>query len=886
MSSLLERALKIQIWLRDPNQFFRDVTGLEPSKYQKEILDWCKDLDNSKLIIVAGTGSGKSVTPDTVVPVIIDNGLHNVPIGSLDNISNGSTFSVNKNGKVEILPIEHVIKLRHTGKIFNIKTNTGRTIRVTPDHGLLTFKNGEIERIAASDVEIGTLMPIMESIDVPVMHTTTTIGNKEVELDWDLGFLIGSYLAEGSIGNGKNGPAFVSITNGTQLFRDKLETVTKNTIGCTIHHYRDKRTENVCNSNITNAVFARYIYDNFSKTHTKKIAGWAFLSPIEFRKGLLSGYFTGDGEYNRDSVDCTSVSMELRNGIGMILSSMGVTYSIGDRIIEGKKYYRLSIGKPTLRNFIDITELYDSTKQNKVNTEHTGQDYRLVPMDRSCNYLLKGMKRKERNNNPIYTEIKRGYAGKNTLSKQLSTIGKDYDWLHTDVFFDKIVSIEKEDYDGWVYDIDTGDNTFCTSNGLFVHNTFLLAVLALWTVLCMPSVTGRNVKIAIASGGLTQAKRVYDYIVQFCNYNKMVMEWVKGEPLKTQVTFKDNSWIAPMASSSSQLYNLHADVFIIDEAAVAGDEVIEHSPRVVGSSTPNRIIISGHFIDDPKVYISKFAEIWQNDEDYPEFGTTDEPKSEWKRIHFTSMDAPWMSTIEIETARKLYSREKFDAVFKGILPELTGTLFDLTAIRKARSDKEPGYGAKQNKNILAVDWGFKGDPTALLVLEIIEDKKDPLDNIYNTLYAKEYKNKTGPWMQVEIDKIYTQYKCIEVRCDSSHSQENYRLRKRGMVVKDMVFRAIKRRMQERLRVVIQRELIIIWKGYDIFLKELVGYGLDVKKNDHLVDCAQMATWEEYDHTYGNIFVIKRKYGGKRSKGIRNSSSNNNRGIFVQTSKKK
>lgn len=859
MSSLLSRAITIRQWIDDPPQFFRDVTGLEPSVQQKEIMMWAKRPTNGKLILVAGTGSGKSVTPDTIVPVIIDNELHTVPIGDLDNIGNASTFSVDKYGNVSELPIRHLIKLEHHGKIYNIKTNTGRTIRVTPDHGLLTFSNGKIERINASDVSVGTLMPIAETMRLPVKNYKVNIDNKEIDLDWNFGFLIGFYLAEGSIGNGRNGlPSFISLTNKDSMSRETLTNVTKKTLDYDIKHYIDKRN-GVYNSTIINASFARFIGDNFYKTHNKHIAEWAYLTPLEFRRGLLSGYFSGDGEFNEGNVDCTSVSKMLRDGIGLLLSSVGVTYTLTDRIIDGVKYYRLSVGKPTLGLFMNNIKVCDSTKLDKVNTNHSGQDYRLIPLDSSSRYLIRGLSRSEYSNHPINTEIKRGYAGKRTLQNQVNELDKDYSWLHSDVFFDKIISIEEEDYDGWVYDFDTGDNTFCTVNGLFVHNTFCLAVLALWFVICMPFMTGKPIKIAIASGSREQAGRVYDYIVQFCNFNKTLSDWIKGKPLKSQVNFKDSSWIAPMAASSQQLYNLHADVYVIDEAAVAGDEVIEHAPRIVGSSYPNKIIISGHFIDDPKVYISKFADIWQNTDEYPEEGTTGDPDMEWKRIHFTSMDVPWVSASEIETARRMYSKEKFDAVFKGMLPELTTSLFNLTHIRNMRNDTEPGIGAENNAKIMAVDWGFKGDPTAILIVEIIA-AKNPLDNQYNVLYAKEYSQKTGPQMQEEIDRLYTSYRCSEVRCDSSHSQENYRLRFRGMQVREMVFKAIKSRMQERLRVLVEREHLIIWKGFEDLLKELVAYTLEAKGDDHLVDCMMMATYIKNDHTYGNVFVVKKKYG--------------------------
>lgn len=423
--------------------------------------------------------------------------------------------------------------------------------------------------------------------------------------------------------------------------------------------------------------------------------------------------------------------------------------------------------------------------------------------------------------------------------------------------------------DAWDYQLDVLEWTVDIANnrkliivgGTGGGKTYLIALLALWHVICLPPELHKPFRVAIAAGGQAQAKRSYDYVMEFCSRSPILRDWIKGQPLKSEVRFKDNSWIAPIPSSDTQLFNLHCEMFIVDEAAQAGDKVLMHAPRVVGAFNPNRMIVSGHFVDDPKCYISSFVDIWTNDNDFPRIGQTDNPREAWKKVHYSSLKVPWIEQSEIEMARKTYSADEFKTIWEAELPELTSTLFSVAAIRRSRVSEIPVYSG-HDPLVMAVDWGFSDSPTGILIAEVVQ-ADDPVDNDYNIIYAEEYPQKTAPWLHKEIDKLIKRFNIQSIRCDSSHSQENYRLRQRGYVVEEMVFRAIKPRMQERLRVLLERDKIKIWRGFDVLLRELVGYRMDLKKDDHLCDCLQMVTWANPKHYMGEFYYVKRKYGQRK-----------------------
>jgi len=379
------------------------------------------------------------------------------------------------------------------------------------------------------------------------------------------------------------------------------------------------------------------------------------------------------------------------------------------------------------------------------------------------------------------------------------------------------------------------------------------AVAALWSAVVLSYDLGRPYSVAIASGGLAQAKRMYDFIMSFLSRSRHLADLVKGEPLKREVRFKNGSWVAPLPSSDTQLYNLHCPLFIIDEGAVAGDQVIDHYPRVIAGQPFGRVILLGHFLDTAECYVSKFTDIWFNEEKYPD----------WHRIHYSSLEIPWISESEIEAARRVHSREKFQAVFEAKLPPLTTTFFKPEDIRKARRDEPPTRSG--GKIVMAVDWGFKkGFPTGILIGEIFEDPKRPEADTYQVLYAEEYSQKTPDWLEGEIKRLVERYKVQVIRADSSHFTENYRLRMQGYRDEEVVFREVKPRMQEKLRATLEQGRVSIDKAHDLLLRELIQYRLDSKKDDHLVDCLLMLVWKRAPVYPGDFFLYKTKYGKKLS----------------------
>jgi len=1120
MSQLLSRAITIKRWQNDPVSFFKDVTGNDPFGHQIEILNWCKDLNKTKLIVVGGTGGGKSIIGSTIVPIIDQNGLHMKRIDEITGRHNLMSPGIDKYGNVTIEEITDIWGIPHIGDLLKITTTMGREIICTPDHSMLTFKNNEITSVPSNELVVGNLVPILENIDLPeiIDHVVKPVWNKNKskrtmkwELTRELGFILGAYLSEGSLVN-----TSVNIASKSDMFIDELRRCLSSITILTNVQKNISRSPSLRSYGATHSIGSVALVNLLKDAGTKenkRVPPWAFIAPIEFKKGLLSGYFSGDGEFEDRRISAGSCSSKLRDGIALLLNSFGivssfrtreVTYNYKGKTTDAKDSYRLEVLRSGLSKFATLFPIFEERKRQKLKEARaleTQTDNRLCPVtDTLLQYLYNSdMSMNEKRNHPLRTEVKRGYSGKTTLEKRLASLNyHDYQWIHNDICWVRIKSIERIPFEGNVYDIETRSNTFMINNGLFVHNTYSLAAAALWHSVCIPPITGKPFTTAIAAGGLAQAKRTYEYVMEFCNRSDVLNDWIKGEPLKSEVRFKDNSWVAPIPSSDTQLYNLHcydeetevytingwkrftdvdgtesfasldngymifekstgiirkfydgpmynlstshlninvtqdhnlyvrenwyndksekfklvkakdvvgkqvefkkdakwrghnnpvvipqytshyasydkeykervlspelyvklmawflaeghvtntqiritqsrevhphqcsmieqmiqdlgykpsydgsqfyfsdpqlreylrqfgtckskfvpkeihdmtpeliqlfletyemgggwtnksnhttlttsskqmsddlqilsikagwtADVttiepkisngrehlsdvhyrvsikkraltplfnvryqqdriynykgmvycvdvphdlllvrrkgkvcwsgnsnmFIIDEAAQAGDKVLMHAPRVVGAFKPNRIIISGHFVDDPLCYVSNFVDIWTNDIQYP--------RDEWTKIHYSSLsNIPWIDESQINMARKIMSADEFKTVWEAELPELTSTLFDVASIRASRLHDMPIPTGK-NPIYMAVDWGFGPSPAAILVAEVEVDADNPLDSKYTVLYATEYPQRTGPWMQREIDNVAKRYNVSCIRADS------------------------------------------------------------------------------------------------------------------------
>lgn len=166
-----------------------------------------------------------------------------------------------------------------------------------------------------------------------------------IEFDELFGFFVGIYLAEGSI-NEKN--SFISIANRrekVEKFADKFNiTVTKGTI---LH------------SNILAIIFRKWI----GVGSEKRVPPEAFGASVCFVKGILDGYFSGDGTINTKDISFSLASENMVKGISFLCSRMGLfTLSIRN-IWNCKRGYEIVEGTDIILDRVVSIEFMVSDKE-------------------------------------------------------------------------------------------------------------------------------------------------------------------------------------------------------------------------------------------------------------------------------------------------------------------------------------------------------------------------------------------------------------------------------------------------------------------------------------------------------------------------------------------
>jgi DNA-directed RNA polymerase subunit A" len=207
----------------------------------------------------------------------------------------------------------------------------------------------------------------------PIHAKRTTNITNDFEFNNINGFIIGLYLAEGH-SDEKSG--IVSITNNDKkLLSIVSEWFTKQSISCKI----DSKTNNKNWTSTTIrgystilAIFFKKLLGDNSKT--KLIPPIFFNAPDEFLTGLLNGYYSGDGCITKNSIDVSSASKQLIEGISMILTRFGIFSKMSASILKQNNFNtvnispsnRLSIRSKFAKKFAEIIQLSSNDKNEKL----------------------------------------------------------------------------------------------------------------------------------------------------------------------------------------------------------------------------------------------------------------------------------------------------------------------------------------------------------------------------------------------------------------------------------------------------------------------------------------------------------------------------------------
>ncbi len=202
------------------------------------------------------------------------------------------------------------------------------------------------------------------------IRNNTEISDKFI-LNKQNGIFIGLFLAEGNIHN-----SHITITNNNEFIRNFV----KSWFESYNINYNEKTKINKLNGTTTTITGNSCIMSEFitklvgSGAKNKYVPDEAFIAPKEFVIGLLNGYFSGDGYVSNNSIEASSASKRLIEGINMLCSRLGIFGKVFTTIMKKNNIntenilpaHRISIRAQWAKLFAEKVDLIDNDKSRKL----------------------------------------------------------------------------------------------------------------------------------------------------------------------------------------------------------------------------------------------------------------------------------------------------------------------------------------------------------------------------------------------------------------------------------------------------------------------------------------------------------------------------------------
>ena len=276
----------------------------------KSLLIWNKDIKEfrEKLTTDIVVGDYVPVTKDLAEPPVITENINLSNYLSKSEYIYGTDYNI-------------AIKLMEEEMINKEKCSNNWWTKMNNNKFELPFKSkSSLLRSTTKQNQLNSKFESNYIYPYGANHKNTKISDT-FELNKENGIFIGLFLSEGSI-TGRS----IRITNLDKDIQQfvKLWFESKN-----INYDIEDRINNSGGRSFTirghSTIFTKFITKLVGKgAENKFIPSEAFTASKEFISGLLNGYFSGDGCITKNSIDASSASKRLIEGISMLCSRLGI----------------------------------------------------------------------------------------------------------------------------------------------------------------------------------------------------------------------------------------------------------------------------------------------------------------------------------------------------------------------------------------------------------------------------------------------------------------------------------------------------------------------------------------------------------------------------------
>ena len=460
-----------------------------------------------------------SVLPNTEVVFNDNNGMKIKEIGNIEE-SEEDQLKV-PSFDLEDLKIKwydaKLIKHPYQGKIFNIKTKSGRSVSITSGHSLFKLEKRGVISEKGENLKVGDFLAIpkkfswyneINEIDIEdyikfenkhykksdgiLFYDKIPICNLKLRLNKEFARLLGYYLAEGSA------PRHISLVIGkheSENLREIKDSISK----CfpSNVHVADKGSayEIYFGARTLKKLFKSWFGEN---ARTKKIPRFVFASDEEFKLNFLGAYINGDGSIDKGRdhfrIRIKTASKKLASDLLYLFSQVGICAKFDHiqidkrKLIAGNKKCTEEISAHVIRiqgiEYLEKLKNYLSYKfkkqiEGKIKNTRFSQQFppEALPVDKLNLDEIEPKKGTYLHDIKHYRE--KSMKKKNNISQRIiaeqseSVQGFTNKILNGDLLFDQITNIGVSDYEGFVYDFSVpgAENFIGGFGGIMLHNS-------------------------------------------------------------------------------------------------------------------------------------------------------------------------------------------------------------------------------------------------------------------------------------------------------------------------------------------------------------------------------------------------------------------------------
>jgi len=371
-------------------------------------------------------------------------------------------------------------------------------------------------------------------------------------LDEDLAELLGLVISDGMVTD-----RTVRFFSNSEELRARFKELVYRVFGVIARDVSFRTVKGVIvNSKLVARIFKALGVPSRRKSREAVVPHLILRSPINVVNAFLRGYYLGDGGFAKNEVVITTASKWVAVGLAYLLARLGILYTIRERRVAGRIYYRIMItSRDEVEKFLEAISAEWTTSLSRIpriasyvsSKRQDGKAGDAVRMEqqvisRAILMVPRGILEQAGINYTVLGE--RVGTAKLMLLERLtkdSVLAPIAEALRY-VAFDEVESIEviKGDFD--VYDITVpGTHNFVGGEvPAILHNTVTLHALAQWS----------EAKVVIYIGCGERGNEMTEVLERFPKY----MDPWTGKPLMDRTILIANTSNMPVSAREASIY--------------------------------------------------------------------------------------------------------------------------------------------------------------------------------------------------------------------------------------------------------------------------------------------------------------------------------------------